>query len=91
MPPTRRRRGARSKRSRRGVYLRPRLGDRAAKRPPPRGIRQARPQARRLGLEVEVLGEKEMSKLGMHSLVGVGLGSERESQLLVMQWKGAQG
>jgi leucyl aminopeptidase len=43
-----------------------------------------------LGLEVEVLGEKEMSKLGMHSLVGVGLGSERESQLLVMQWKGAK-
>jgi len=25
----------------------------------------------------------------MHSLLGVGLGSERESQLLVMQWKGA--
>ncbi len=43
-----------------------------------------------MGVEVEVLGEKEMSKLGMHSLVGVGLGSERESQLLVMQWKGAR-
>ena len=43
-----------------------------------------------LGLEVEVLGEKEMSKLGMHSLVGVGLGSDRESQLLIMQWKGAK-
>ena len=43
-----------------------------------------------LGVEVEVLGVKEMTKLGMHSLVGVGLGSERESQLLVMQWKGAR-
>ena len=43
-----------------------------------------------MGVEVEVLGEKEMTKLGMHSLVGVGLGSERESQLLVMQWKGAR-
>jgi leucyl aminopeptidase len=43
-----------------------------------------------MGLEVEVLGEKEMTKLGMHSLVGVGLGSERESQLLIMQWKGAK-
>ena len=42
-----------------------------------------------LGLEVEVLDEKDMAKLGMHSLLGVGLGSERESQLLVMQWKGA--
>ncbi|MBP6012278.1 MAG: leucyl aminopeptidase [Alphaproteobacteria bacterium] len=43
-----------------------------------------------LGLEVEVLGEKDMAKLGMHTLLGVGLGSERESQLLVMQWKGAR-
>ncbi len=43
-----------------------------------------------LGLEVEVLGEKEMAKLGMHTLLGVGQGSERESQLLVMQWKGAK-
>jgi leucyl aminopeptidase len=43
-----------------------------------------------LGLEVEVLGEKEMTKLGMGSLVGVGQGSERESQLLIMQWKGAK-
>jgi leucyl aminopeptidase len=43
-----------------------------------------------MGLEVEVLGEKEMTKLGMGSLVGVGQGSERESQLLIMQWKGAK-
>ena len=43
-----------------------------------------------LGLEVEVLGEKEMAKLGMHTLLAVGHGSERESQLLVMQWKGAK-
>jgi leucyl aminopeptidase len=43
-----------------------------------------------MGLEVEVLGVKEMTKLGMGSLLGVGQGSERESQLLVMQWKGAK-
>ena len=43
----------------------------------------------RLGLEVEILGEKEMKKLGMGSLLGVGQGSRRESQLVVMQWKGA--
>ncbi len=42
-----------------------------------------------LGVEVEILDEKDMGKLGMHSLLGVGLGSERESQMLVMQWKGA--
>ena len=44
----------------------------------------------KLGLEVEVLGEKEMKKLGMGSLLGVGQGSVRESQLVVMQWKGAK-
>jgi leucyl aminopeptidase len=42
-----------------------------------------------LGVEVEVLGEKQMRKLGMGALLGVGQGSERESQLVVMQWKGA--
>jgi leucyl aminopeptidase len=41
-----------------------------------------------LGLEVEVLGEAEMEKLGMGSLLGVGQGSRRESQLAVIQWKG---
>ena len=43
-----------------------------------------------LGVEVEALGEKEMAKLGMNALLGVGQGSERETQLLVMQWKGAK-
>jgi leucyl aminopeptidase len=42
-----------------------------------------------LGVEVEVLGEREMRKLGMNALLGVGQGSERESQLVVMQWWGA--
>ncbi|MBN9320352.1 MAG: leucyl aminopeptidase [Caulobacterales bacterium] len=42
-----------------------------------------------LGLKVEVLGEDDMAKLGMGSLLGVGQGSRRESQLVVMQWLGA--
>lgn len=43
-----------------------------------------------LGLEVEILGEKEMDKLGMQTLLAVGMGSERESQLAVIQWKGGK-
>ncbi len=43
----------------------------------------------RLGLEVEILGVKEMEALGMGALLGVGQGSTRESQLAVIQWKGA--
>ncbi|HEY5047236.1 MAG TPA: leucyl aminopeptidase [Rhizomicrobium sp.] len=41
-----------------------------------------------LGLKIEVLGEAEMHKLGMGALLGVGQGSERESQLVVLQWTG---
>ena len=43
----------------------------------------------KLGLEVEILGEAEMAKLGMGSLLGVGQGSVRESQLAIMKWNGA--
>jgi leucyl aminopeptidase len=42
-----------------------------------------------LGLQVEILGEAEMAKLGMGSLLGVGQGSVRESQLAVLKWNGA--
>jgi leucyl aminopeptidase len=41
-----------------------------------------------LGVEVTVLGEKEMRKLGMNALLAVGQGSERESRLVVMRWNG---
>jgi leucyl aminopeptidase len=40
----------------------------------------------KLGVKVQILGEAEMKRLGMNVLLGVGQGSERESQLLVMTW-----
>ena len=43
-----------------------------------------------LGLEVEILGETEMEKLGMRTLLGVGQGSRRESQLAIMKWNGGE-
>lgn len=43
---------------------------------------------KKLGVEVEVLGEREMIKLGMHALIGVGQGSTRESRMVVMRWNG---
>ena len=42
------------------------------------------------GVKVEALGEAAMKKLGMGALLGVGQGSERESQLLVLRWDGAK-
>ena len=44
----------------------------------------------KLGVQVEILGEEQMRKLGMHALLGVGQGSANESKLVVMQWKGAK-
>ncbi len=44
----------------------------------------------KLGVKVTVLGIKEMEKLGMGALLGVGQGSSRESQLVVMQWLGGK-
>ncbi len=42
------------------------------------------------GVKVEALGEAAMGKLGMGALLGVGQGSDRESQLLIMRWDGAK-
>ncbi|WP_137390612.1 leucyl aminopeptidase [Rhodoligotrophos defluvii] len=44
----------------------------------------------RLGVKVEVLGEKEMTALGMGALLAVGQGSSRESRLVVMTWQGGR-
>ncbi|MCX2696073.1 MULTISPECIES: leucyl aminopeptidase [Ochrobactrum] len=44
----------------------------------------------KLGVKVEVLGEKEMKKLGMGSLLGVAQGSVRPPRLVVMEWQGAK-
>ena len=40
------------------------------------------------GVEIKILGEKEMTKLGMGSLLSVGRGSEHESKLAIMKWTG---
>jgi len=44
----------------------------------------------KLGVEVEVLGEAQMKKLGMGALLGVGQGSENESKLVIMRWNGGK-
>ncbi len=43
----------------------------------------------KLGVQVEVLGEQALKKLGMNALLAVGQGSDRPSHVVVMQWKGA--
>ena len=41
------------------------------------------------GLQVEVLSEATLKRLGMGALLAVGQGSDRPSHVVVMQWKGA--
>ena len=41
-----------------------------------------------LGLNVEVLEEKDLEKLGMRTLLAVGQGSESPSKVVVMHWNG---
>ncbi|MBF9044730.1 leucyl aminopeptidase [Rhodobacterales bacterium HKCCE4037] len=41
-----------------------------------------------IGLKVEVLEEADLEKLGMRSLLGVGVGSESPSKVVVMEWNG---
>jgi len=45
---------------------------------------------KKLGVEVEILTEKEMSKLNMGALLGVGQGSSRPTRLAVMKWNGGK-
>lgn len=40
------------------------------------------------GVKVDVLGEKDLKKLGMNALLGVGQGSDKETKLVVMRWEG---
>lgn len=42
----------------------------------------------KLGIKVEILGEKEMRKLGMNALLGVAQGSIREPKLVLLEWRG---
>ncbi len=44
-----------------------------------------------LGVEIQVLGQKEMEAAGMGALLGVNQGSVRAPQLLVMRWDGTGG
>ena len=43
-----------------------------------------------LGLEVEILEEDQMIRLGMNALLGVGQGSKSPSKLVVIEWRGGE-
>src|SRR6478735_7145221 len=47
-------------------------------------------QLKRLGVDVEVLDVKAMTKLGMGALLGVGQGSTQPSRTVIMRWNGGK-
>ncbi len=54
---------------------------------PPEFARRAE-ELKALGVEVEVLDDAALARIGMRALLGVGQGSIKESRVVVMQWKG---
>ncbi|MEP3048863.1 MAG: leucyl aminopeptidase [Roseibium sp.] len=47
-------------------------------------------ELKKLGVDVDILGEKEMKKLKMAALLGVAQGSRRPARLAVMRWNGGK-
>jgi leucyl aminopeptidase len=47
-------------------------------------------QLEKLGVEIDILDEKALKKLGMRALLGVGQGSVQESRVVIMRWMGAK-
>ena len=45
---------------------------------------------KKLGVALDVLDERDMKKLGMNALLGVGLGSAHDSRVVVMRWDGGK-
>ena len=44
----------------------------------------------KLGVEVEILGEKELKKAGWNALLGVAQGSKRPPRVVIMRWNGGE-
>lgn len=56
----------------------------------PETLATAAEALREHGVTVEVFGEKEMKKMGLNALLGVGYGSQYDSKLAVLQWHGGK-
>ncbi|HTZ78718.1 MAG TPA: leucyl aminopeptidase [Stellaceae bacterium] len=56
----------------------------------PETLAQQAKTLEKVGVKVEILDEKEMKKLGMGALLGVGQGSSKPPRLVVMQYRGAR-
>lgn len=56
----------------------------------PAAFAQRTKELQKLGVEVQILDEKALAKLGFRMLLGVGQGSDHESKVVIMRWNGAK-
>jgi leucyl aminopeptidase len=56
----------------------------------PDSFAQQAAKLEQLGVEIEILDEKQLKKIGMRALLGVGQGSAQESRVVIMRWNGAK-
>lgn len=54
----------------------------------PESLAKIAKELKTFGVGIEVFNEAQMQKLGMNALLGVGQGSIRESQMVVLTWNG---
>lgn len=53
-------------------------------------VERLKDELKPLGVDIEILDEKKMHKLGFGALLAVGQGSIRESRVAIMRWNGAK-
>lgn len=56
----------------------------------PKTLAEKAKDLEKFGVKVEIFGEEDLKKMGLNALVGVGLGSEKDSHMVVMHWEGGQ-
>ncbi len=72
-----------------GVFLARDLQNEPANVLSPEALADRARDLKDLGIGVTILDEAEMAELGMEALLAVGRGSERESRLIVLEYRGA--
>ena len=71
-----------------GIFLTRNLVNEPANVIYPESMAEECEKLKALGVEVEVLDEPDMYKLGFGALLGVGQGSSKESKMVIMRWNG---
>ena len=56
----------------------------------PKTLAEQAKELEKIGVKVEIFDEKDLKKMGLNALVGVGLGSEKDSHMVVMRWEGGK-